>query len=332
MHVSAAMHLVCGGKLRRLHVVKESADMQRDRRVKMMNRVSLVLAAALLGGVVTGVIVATAMSASERSAGADSTYQFVDAGVQGALPPSEADAMARLNGSPRHGEWVTVTSGPNDSTRAWVVYPQRSDKAPVVIVVHEIFGLTPWVRAVADQLAADGFIAVAPDFLTMKNVPGTPAAGPERNAATAAIRDVTPAEVNRRIDALARYAMALPAALPRYGIVGYCWGGAASFAHAVHSPSLGAAVVYYGTSPATATLSAIRAPVLGLYAANDARVNATVPPADSAMKALGKQYVVHMFEGAGHGFLRQSNEANVAASLKAWPLTIQFFKTHLEAR
>jgi carboxymethylenebutenolidase len=146
------------------------------------------------------------------------------------------------------------------------------------------------------------------------------------------IRSVTPEEINRYIDAAAKYGMALPAAAPKYGVVGYCWGGQASFAHAVHAPTLSAAVVYYGTSPAASAVSAIRAPVLGLYAQNDARVNNSVPPVDSAMKALNKAFAQHTFEGAGHGFLRQSNQANVAASEKAWPLTIQFFRTHLEGR
>jgi carboxymethylenebutenolidase len=224
------------------------------------------------------------------------------------------------------------TTGSNDSTRAWVVFPQRPDRAPVVIVIHEIFGLTPWIRSVADQLAADGFIAVAPDFLTMKNVPGNPADGPDRNQATAAIRTVTSADVNRQISAVAKYAMALPSATQRYGVVGYCWGGGASFNHAVHTPTLGAAVVYYGTSPAPSAVSSITAPVLGLYGGTDARVNNSIPPVDSAMKALGKPFTPHIFEGAAHGFLRLTTPANVEASRKAWPLTVQFFKTHLEAR
>ncbi len=90
------------------------------------------------------------------------------------LPAGADEAMARLTSSPRHGEWVTVSTGPSDSIRAWVVYPERKTKAPVVVVVHEIFGLSTWIRAVADQLAADGFIAVAPDFLTMKQLPDGP--------------------------------------------------------------------------------------------------------------------------------------------------------------
>ena len=245
--------------------------------------------------------------------------------------PGATDASTQLTSSPRHGEWVTVSTGPGDSVRAWVVYPERTTKAPVVIVVHEIFGLSPWIRSVADQLAADGFLAVAPDFLTMKNVPGSPE-NPDGQAARAAIQTLNMDDVHRQISAVAQYAMRLPAAAARYGIVGFCWGGAVSFEHAVRSPSLGASVVYYGTSPAPARLAPVRAPVLGLYGSDDARVNATVPGADSAMKALGKTYRPIFYEGAGHGFLRQQDGRegkNLAAARAAWPETISWFRTHL---
>ena len=253
-------------------------------------------------------------------------------GARTTLPAGAAEAQARLAATPRHGEWVMVPAGPGDSVRAWVVYPERRDRAPVVLVVHEIFGLTGWIRGVADQLAADGFVAVAPDLLSGKGVPTGPDGDPVRDSATAAIRTLDAAAVQRRLDATARFAMALPAAQPRYGIVGFCWGGGVSFAHAVHAPGLGASVVYYGTSPSAAALANVRAPVLGLYGENDARVNATIPPADSAMRALGKTYRHEIFPGAGHGFLRQQdgqNGANLQAARAAWPLTIQWFRRYL---
>jgi carboxymethylenebutenolidase len=247
------------------------------------------------------------------------------------LPPDASGALSRLGNSPRHGEWATIHTSDGDSIRAWVVYPERSTKAPVIVVVHEIFGLSSWVRSVADQLAADGFIAIAPDLLTMKNLPE----GPDSvlaPLATAAIRTLNPSSVQRQLDAVAQYGLSLPAAKKKYGIVGFCWGGGVSFAHAVHSPSLGASVVYYGTSPPTADLAAVRAPVLGLYGGNDARVDATIPPADSALKALGKTYQHIVYPGAGHGFLRQQSGmqgANLAAARAAWPATIAWFRKYL---
>lgn len=248
------------------------------------------------------------------------------------LPADISGARARLASSPRHGEWVMISAGA-DSVRAWIVYPERKAKAPVVVVVHEIYGLTPWVRSVADQLAADGFIAIAPDLLTSKNLPNPTDSVPSE-LATAAIRTLNAADVHRQISAAAEYAMALPAALPRYGIVGYCWGGAVSFEHAVRSAKLGASVVYYGVSPANASLVSVNAPVLGLYGGNDARVNATIAPADSTMRALGKTYSHHIYEGAGHGFLRQQagqEGANLKATQQAWPATISWFRRHLGA-
>jgi carboxymethylenebutenolidase len=247
------------------------------------------------------------------------------------LPPDASGAVARLSASPRHGEWAMIRTGEGDSVRAWVVYPERSTKAPVIIVVHEIFGLSSWVRSVADQLAADGFIAIAPDLLTMRNLPD----GPDSvlaPLATAAIRTLDPAGVQRQLDAVARYGMSLPAAAGRYGIVGFCWGGGVSFAHAVHSPSLGASVVYYGTSPPTGDLASVRAPVLGLYGGSDARVGATIPPADSVMRALGRTYEHTAYPGAGHGFLRQqsgSDGANLAAARAAWPATLAWFRKYV---
>lgn len=278
---------------------------------------------------------AFACGPSNASAGAaaDGSGNSASASMaaQASLPAGAADAEARLAASPRHGEWAMVSAGEADSVRAWVVYPERRDRAPVVIVVHEIFGVSHWIRAVADQLAADGFIAIAPDFLTGKNVPSANGQ-PLADSAVAAVRSLNPADVQRRIDAVARYGMALPAALPRYGIVGFCWGGTVSFNHAVHAPALGASVVYYGGSPAADRLGSVRAPVLGLYGENDARVNQTIPPADSAMRALGKPFEHVIFPGAGHGFLRQQdgqNGANLAATQGAWPRTVAFFRQHL---
>jgi carboxymethylenebutenolidase len=224
-----------------------------------------------------------------------------------------------------------VRTGADDSVRAWLVYPERPSRAPVVVVVHEIYGLTPWIRGVADQFAAAGFVAVAPDLLTGLNIPGAPL-DPNPQAAQVAVRALRPDDVHRQLRAVADHVMRLPAALPRYGIVGFCWGGGVAFEHAVRSPSLAAAVVYYGVSPEPASLATVRAPVLGLYGSDDARVNNTVPAADSAMRALGKTYRVITYEGAGHGFLRQLDErqgANRNAANQAWPETIAWFRRYL---
>ena len=248
------------------------------------------------------------------------------------LPPAEGDALSRLNTSPRHGEWVRFNAGGSDTVDAWLVYPERSGKAPVVIVIHEIYGLTDWVRAVADQFAAEGFIAIAPDFLSGKGPGGKGSASLDRDSVRLLIRDLDSGEIVRRLDAAARYGTSLPAAASRFGVVGYCWGGGISFSYATEQPSLGAAVVYYGVSPATEKLSAIKAPVLGLYGGDDNRVNSTIPAAEAEMKRLGKPYDYALFNGAGHAFLRNQtdrNGANLKATEKAWPRMITFLREKL---
>ena len=246
------------------------------------------------------------------------------------IPASGQNAVARLNSSPRHGEWVAIKVNATDSVMAWVVYPERKDKAPVVIAIHENTGINSWTRGVADQLAADGFIGIAPDLTTMFRT-GDLTVDPDRDAGRAAIGKVTPEMGNQILDAVAKYGMSLPAAQKKYGIIGFCWGGARSFLHATHSPSLGASVVFYGSPPSVEAMERIKAPVLGLYGGNDARINATIPATDSAMKRLGKSYEYHIFDGAGHGFLRgqDGNEPNTAASIQAWPKTVAFLKAKL---
>jgi carboxymethylenebutenolidase len=248
------------------------------------------------------------------------------------IPPGAAGAAARLESSPRHGEWVMVPSGAGDSVRAWIVYPERRTSAPVVVVVQEIFGLTSWIRGVADQLAADGFIAIAPDLLYGQPGIGNPDSL-TMDAARAATAKLDREQVLRRIAAVADYGTSRPAALPKVGVVGFCWGGGMVWRYAARFPATAAAVSFYGGVP-EGVLTDVRTPVLGLYGENDQRVNATIAPTDSAMRALGRTYEPHVFPGAGHGFLRQqdgANGANLAASRAAWPLAREWFRRHLGA-
>jgi carboxymethylenebutenolidase len=242
------------------------------------------------------------------------------------LPPGAEGAAAALAASPRHGEWAMVRLLNGDSVRSWLVYPERSDAAPVVVVIHEIYGLTNWVRAVTDRLAADGFIAIAPDLLTMAGVPTDEAGDPARDAAVSAIRELDVDRVHRQIRAVAEFAMGLDAARPVYGITGFCWGGSASFEHATRYADIMGAVPFYGGSPSEAALGRVRVPVLGHYGGDDARVNATIPRAEAV---LGGDYYPNIYEGAGHGFLRQQSGrdgANHRASVQAWPMTVGFFR------
>ncbi len=252
------------------------------------------------------------------------------------LPAAEETAKAALESSPRHGEYVDVKIDlGRPPMRAWIVYPERKDKAGVVIVIHEIFGLSDWIRAVADQLAREGFIAIAPDFVSGHGPGGggTDSAA-SRDDVVKLVRESTPEETVSRLNAVRDYALKLPAANGQVATIGFCWGGGRSFAYAAAQPALNAAVVYYGTSPETPALAAVRAPVLGLYGGDDARVNATIGPAEAEMKKLGKTYEPHVYEGAGHGFLRQQtgrDGANAKATAQAWPGTVAFLRERLGA-
>jgi carboxymethylenebutenolidase len=254
-----------------------------------------------------------------------------------ALPPGTAEHAARaLKESSRHGEWADIKM-PDGVLKAWVVYPERSQKAGVVLVIHDIRGMSDMARAMGDQLAQDGFIAVVPDFLSGKgpNGGGTESLGAEVGKT---IQSLTPADVVARLNAAMDYGKKLPSSSGKTGVIGFCWGGARSFGFAAAQPALNAAVVYYGDAPGSAdntqetTLANVKAPVLGLYAGNDARINATLPPTEAAMKKLGKSYELHTYEGAGHGFMFSqagAGGANLKAAQESWPVVLQFFRKNL---
>lgn len=249
------------------------------------------------------------------------------------IPADNEHAKDALAKSPRHGELVDIAMPDGTKLVTWVVYPETKDRAGAVIVIHEIFGLSDWARGVADALAAQGFVALAPDLLSGlgPNGGGTASLGDNVGAT---IRTLTPEAVVARLEAVRGYARALPAANGKVGTVGFCWGGGASFNYAVAQPALDAAVVYYGVSPTDpAAFAKIRAPVLGHYGSDDARVNTTLALAEAEMKKAGKSFQPTLYEGAGHGFLRQltgRDGANFKAAQQAWPATVSFFRDHLK--
>lgn len=256
--------------------------------------------------------------------------------AQGELPASDKTAGETLASSPRHSEYVELADAVSGrKIQNFVVYPERKDRAPVVIVIHEIYGLTEWVKAVADRLAADGFIAIAPDFISGKGPGGGNSdALASPTAAVPLVSGLSSEEIDGTLRAAVAYAQGLPAGNGKVGAVGYCWGGRTVFNFAVQTPGVGAGVVYYGTSPAADRVAPIQAPVLGLYGENDERVNATIEPGRALLTAAGKSFQSHIYPGAGHGFLRQQDGmegANLKASQDAWPRTLAFLRAHLAA-
>jgi carboxymethylenebutenolidase len=251
------------------------------------------------------------------------------------LPASEATAASVLESSPRHGEFVDLPLPSGGAPlRTWVVYPERPDKAGAVLVISEIYGLSVWLRAVADQLAAEGFIAVAPDLISgLGPGGGGTDSVASRDEVVKLIHGLTPGMVRERLDASRAYAARIPSANGKVATLGFCWGGGHSFAYAAVDPPPAAAVVFYGVAPDSATLLQLRAPVLGHFGGDDARVDATIGPATVTLRKLRRSFEPHFYPGAGHGFLRQQEDregANLRASQAAWPRTIAFLKRHLK--
>lgn len=263
----------------------------------------------------------------------------IDVPWNDAIPAGTAEHVTRaLKESPRHGEWVDIKMADGTALKSWVVYPERPAKTGVIIVIHDIRGMADLTRAVGDQLAQDGFIAIVPDFLSGKGPDGGGTASLGTGVGQA-IQSLSPTDVKARLDAAMEYGKKLPASNGKTGVVGFCWGGARSFGFAAAQSNLNAAVVYYGDAPGAsdntvdAQLANVTAPVLGLYAGNDARINATLPATEAAMKKAGKSYEIHTFEGAGHGFMGNqagAGGANLKAALASWPLAIQFFAKNLK--
>ncbi len=215
-------------------------------------------------------------------------------------------AKTRLDASPRHHEYVTLKHG-DRTVQAFVVYPEVKTKAPVIVLIHEIFGLSDWAKEIADELAGQGFIVVAPDLLTgFGPNNGGSEAFPSQDATVQAVSKLDPAVVNADLDAAADYARKIPAADGKIAVAGFCWGGGKSFAFAAHRKDLSAAFVFYGPPPSD--VSTINAPVYGFYAGNDSRIDATIPDTIAAMKAAGKKYDPVTYDGAGHGFMRAGED------------------------
>jgi carboxymethylenebutenolidase len=210
----------------------------------------------------------------------------------------------RLNNSPRHSEWVDIRSG-DHTIKAFVVYPERKDKAPVMVVTQEIFGLTDWLRSMCDELAENGVIAIAPDFLNGQKFE-------DPDGAVKAVSALSNEQIKTVLDATSNYALTkIPAANGKLLICGFCRGGGWAFDYASSNPKLTAVYSFYGTAlDDPAKIAKIPCPIYGFYGENDSRVNATIPKAEELMKAAGKKYEPVIYQGAGHGFMRSGEPNN----------------------
>jgi carboxymethylenebutenolidase len=239
-------------------------------------------------------------------------------------------ARQELDKSPRHHEWATIKHD-GRSVATFVVYPESKDKTPVVLIIHEIFGESDWIQELADEVAAAGYIALAPDLLSgMGANGGGTSSFPDP---TKGISLLKPDQITADLDAVADYALKLPAADGKLFVTGFCWGGGQSFRYATNRRNLAAAFVFYGPPPDKEAMTRITAPVYGFYAGNDARIDATIPATIDDMKAAGKTYDPVTYEGAGHGFMRageapDGSEGNKKARDEAWARWKKLLKQH----
>ena len=240
-----------------------------------------------------------------------------------AIAPAQDWAKKQLEKSPRHGEWVKLKNDKRE-VLSFIVYPEIKEKATAVVVIHEIFGLTDWVRLVCDQLAEAGYIAIAPDLLSGAGPKGGGTDSFDGEAVRKAIMSLPANQITGDLNAATKYVAKLPASNGKVAVAGFCFGGSQSFRFATNNKTIKAAFVFYGTGPeAEADIKRIEAPVYGFYGGNDARVNMTIPKSTELMKAAGKTYDPVTYDEAGHGFMRAGedpagNEANKKAKDAAW--------------
>ncbi|HZZ72934.1 MAG TPA: dienelactone hydrolase family protein [Pirellulales bacterium] len=239
-------------------------------------------------------------------------------------------AKAKLEKSPRHQEWVKVKHGQRE-VNCFIVYPEVKEKATAVVFIHEIFGLSDWVRSAADELAAEGYIVIVPDLVSGMGPKGGGSEEYTRDSITKAVSSLPPDQVTADLNAVVKYVSELPAANGKVAVAGFCWGGGQSFRFATNNKTIKAALVFYGTGPEADATERIACPVFGFYGGNDARVSATVPKTTELMKKLKKTYEPVTYEGAGHGFMRageepNANEKNKKARDEAWKRMLEILK------
>jgi carboxymethylenebutenolidase len=242
------------------------------------------------------------------------------------VAPSQAQewAKARLEKSPRHQEWVKVKQGTRE-VQCFQVFPEVKEKAPAVVIIHEIFGLTDWPRSVADQLAEAGCIAIALDLLSgMAPNGGGTSSFAGRDGATKAVFTLPAKQVTADLNAVVEHVAKLPACNGKVTVCGFCWGGGQALRFATENKEIKATYVFYGSAPVQeADVARITGPVYGFYGGNDARINTTIPKTTELMQKAGKKYEPVTYEGAGHGFMRageapDASEANKKARDEAW--------------
>ncbi|MEQ1949024.1 MAG: dienelactone hydrolase family protein [Bryobacteraceae bacterium] len=246
------------------------------------------------------------------------------------LPANLFTAAGAVSKSPLKHEWVEIPAG-KIKLHTWIHYPQGDGKAPVVLMMHYDAGFDDLQRAMADQLASEGFLVLAPDLTSgMGPKSGNFESFKFPDEALKAHLKVPAAEAMRRYRAAYDYAMKMPRSNGRVASVGCGLGGTYSFRFAAEAPKLDAAVVWYGAAPDAGIIAKIKAPVLGLYGGDDPVITPTVDATKDAMAKAGKTYEPHIYDGATNAFMTyQAEGGNGLATAQSWILAMEYLKEHL---
>ncbi len=212
--------------------------------------------------------------------------------------------------------------------KAYLARPKASKKYPAVVVIHENRGLQPHIMDVNRRMAKEGFLSLAPDGLTPLG--GTPEN--DTNKAVQMIGQLNREQTIKNFVAAVKYLETHPLSNGKVGCTGFCWGGAMTNQVAVNTPSLKAAVPYYGMQPSAEDVAKIKAPVLAHYAENDPGIDKGIPAFEEELKKAGVEYHIYTYPGTQHAFNNDTNPQryNEEAAKLAWKRTTDFFKEKLK--
>jgi carboxymethylenebutenolidase len=243
------------------------------------------------------------------------------------LAASSARAAIIAEDDPKLKTELITYKGSSGEMKGYLAHPaEQSSKLGTVIVIHENRGLNPHIQDVARRVALDGFVALAPDFLS--SLGGTP---PDEDKARDMIGQLPPGQAVADAQATVAFLEGHEDGNGKVGAVGFCWGGGLVNDLAVNAPTLAAGVAYYGRQPKAEDVARIKAPLLLHYAGLDDRINAGIEAYKGALTKEGKDFTIHVYDGVNHAFNNDTSEAryNKDAADLAWDRTIAFFKEKL---
>ncbi|MCM2403066.1 dienelactone hydrolase family protein [Rhizobium sp. S153] len=243
------------------------------------------------------------------------------------LAASKANAAMIADDDARLETQDVTYPGAAGEMKGYLAIPKdAAGKLSGVIVIHENRGLNPHIRDIARRMALEGFVALAPDFLSPQG--GTPE---NEDQAREMFSKLDMAATVANAEATRAFLASHDKVNGKVGAIGFCWGGGLVNRLAVASPELGAGVAYYGMQPPAEDVAKIKAPLLLHYAGLDERVNAGIEAYKAALEKDGKTFEIHVYDGVNHAFNNDSSAARYdkAAADLAWSRTVAFLKKYL---